>query len=105
VPKRVDLFDSTYGHFSDRVLDEIRKETFGVDIGQNSWLTVDEYDRWFPWLNLSADDHVLEVASGSGGPALYTARTTGCRVTGIDANASGVATAAEMAEKVERRVR
>jgi SAM-dependent methyltransferase len=99
VSKRVDLFDSTYGHFSDRVLDAIRKETYGVDIGQNSWLTVDEYERWLPWLNIKAGDHVLEVASGSGGPAVYMARTTGCRVTGIDANESGVATASEMAAK------
>lgn len=96
--KRVDLFDSTYAHFSERVLGEIREETFGVDIGQNSWLTVDEYDdRFLPWLNLAAGDHVLEVASGSGGPALYVARKISCRVTGIDFNESGVATASDMA--------
>jgi SAM-dependent methyltransferase len=95
--ERVDLFDSTYSHFTDQALDAIRKETFGVDIGQNSWLTVDEYDRFLPWLELAADQHVLEVASGSGGPALYVARTTGARVTGIDANESGVATASQMA--------
>ena len=95
--KRIDLFDSTYGHFTDRVLNAIRKETFGVDIGQNSWLTVDEYERLLPWLKLSADHHVLEVASGSGGPSLYLARTTGCHVTGIDANDSGVTTATSMA--------
>ena len=97
-PERVDLYGS-YRHFTDPVLDAIRKETFGTDIGQNSWLTVDEYERLLPSLNLSADDHVLEVASGSGGPALYLARTTGCRVTGIDANESAVATATEMAER------
>ena len=95
--KRIDLYDSTYGNFSDRVLEAIRKETFGVDIGQNSWLTVDEYDRFLPWLELGPDHHVLEVASGSGGPASYVARTTGCRVTGIDADESGVATASRMA--------
>jgi SAM-dependent methyltransferase len=95
--KRVDLFDSTYSHFTEPVLDTIRKETFGVDIGQNSWLTVDEYDRFLPWLDLTAERHVLEVASGSGGPALYLARATGCRVTGIDANESGVAMASRMA--------
>lgn len=63
--ERVDLYDSTYGHFTDPVLDVIRKETFGVDIGQNSWVTVDEYERFLPWLELAAEDHVLEVASGS----------------------------------------
>lgn len=88
MPERVDLFDSTYKHFTDQVLDAIRKDTFGTDIGQNSWVTVDEYERLLPWLELAPDNHVLEVASGSGGPALYLARTTGCRVTGIDANES-----------------
>jgi SAM-dependent methyltransferase len=103
MPERVDLFDSTYGHFTDRVLDAIRKETFGVDIGQNSWLTVDEYDRFLAWLNLAADHHVLEVASGSGGPARYVARTAGCRVTGIDSNESGVGTASRMAADSDER--
>lgn len=44
--QRVDLFDSTYGHFTEDVLATIRRETFGQDIGQNSWLTVEEYDRF-----------------------------------------------------------
>ena len=95
--ERVDLFDSTYKHFTAQVLDAIRKDTFGTDIGQNSWVTIDEYERLLPWLNLAPESHVLEVASGAGGPALYLARTTGCRVTGIDANESGVATATQMA--------
>jgi SAM-dependent methyltransferase len=96
--EHVDLY-SSYRNFTDPVLDAIRKETFGTDIGQNSWVTVDEYDRLLPLLELSPDEHVLEVASGSGGPALYLARTTGCRVTGIDANESAVATASETAER------
>ena len=96
--QRVDFY-GTYSRFTDPVLDAVRKDTFGTDIGQNSWVTVDEYERLLPELNLSADEHVLEVASGSGGPALYLARATGCRVTGIDANEAGVATASEMAER------
>ena len=102
--ERVDLFDSTYNHFTDRVLDAIRKDTFGVDIGQNSWVTVDEYDRFLSWLNPAASHHVLEVASGSGGPALYIARKTGCHVTGIDANEIGVATASRMAADSDTHV-
>jgi len=99
MPKRVDLFDSTYGHFSDRVLDAIRKDTYGVDIGQNSWTTADEYDRFIEWLDLRAGARVLEVASGSGGPARYLARKTGCHVTGIDSNQAGVETALRLARE------
>ena len=94
---RVDLFDSTYSHFDHRVLEQIRQDTFGVDIGQNSWVTADEYDQFVTWLGLAPDDHVLEVASGSGGPALHLARLTGCRVTGIDANENGVTGATRLA--------
>jgi SAM-dependent methyltransferase len=101
---RVDLY-GMYSHFTDPVSDAIRKETFGTDIGQNSWLTVDEYERLLPSLQLAPDNHILEIASGSGGPALYLARTTGCRVTGIDQNESGVATATEMAARVGEAVR
>src|SRR5438093_3964058 len=95
--KRIDLFDSTYSHFTRQVLEKIRKETFGQDIGQNSWTTVDEYDRFLSWLDLRPEHHVLEVASGSGGPVLYVANRAGCRVTGIDANEAGVATATQSA--------
>ena len=52
--QRVDLFDSTYGHFTEDVLATIRRETFGQDIGQNSWLTVEEYDRFISWLQAVA---------------------------------------------------
>lgn len=93
--KRIDLFDSTYSHFTEQILQTIRNETFGQDIGQNSWTTIEEYDRFISWLDLGPEHHVLEVASGSGGPARYIADSVSCRVTGIDANEAGVATATQ----------
>src|SRR6478672_5990879 len=93
---RVDLY-SAYSRFGDQILTAIRKETFETDIGQNSWITVDEYDRFLSWLRLGAESHILEVASGSGGPALYAASKTGCRVTGVDASEAGVETALQNA--------
>jgi SAM-dependent methyltransferase len=92
--KRVDLY-SAYGNFTEQVLAAVRAETFGKDIGQNSWLTVDEFDRFISWLQVGSQHHVIEVASGSGGPARYLAERTGCRVTGIDANESGIETATQ----------
>lgn len=100
--QRVDLYDSTYGHFTSEVLTAVRKETYGVDIGQDSWLTVDEYDRLLSWLRLASEHHVLDVASGSGGPALHIAKTVGCRVTGIDMNENGVTAATEAASNSDQ---
>lgn len=94
---QVDLFNNTYSNFKEQVLAEIRRETYGEDIGQNSWITTDEYDIFFGWLGLSRQAHVLEVASGSGGPAIYLARQHGCRVTGVDINEHGLATARQAA--------
>ncbi len=93
--KPVDLYDNYYDHFAAQTLAAIRKETYGLDIGQNSWLTVDELDRFISLLNVSSQHHVLEIACGSGGPARYLARQVGCKLTGIDFNASAVATATQ----------
>jgi SAM-dependent methyltransferase len=95
--KQVDLYNSTYGNFQEQVLAEVRRETYGEDIGQNSWITTDEYDAFYSWLNLSAGDHVLEIASGSGGPALYLAKKFKIQITGIDINEEGIKTANQAA--------
>ena len=103
--ERVDLFDNTYSNFTEQVLAAIREETFGKDIGQNSWLTADEYDRFISWLRLDSGQHVLEVASGSGGPSRYLAQQTSCFVTGVDANESGVETATQALNETELKGR
>jgi hypothetical protein len=36
--KRVEAYDAAYGNFSNKVLQQVRKEAFGDDIGQNSWI-------------------------------------------------------------------
>jgi cyclopropane fatty-acyl-phospholipid synthase-like methyltransferase len=94
---QVDLYNSTYGNFEEQVLAEIRRQAFGEDIGQNSWITTDEYDTFYKWLHLSPGDHVLEIASGSGGPAVYLAKKFNCRITGLDINEEAVKTANQSA--------
>jgi len=95
--RQVDLYNSTYSNFQEQVLAQIRQETYGEDIGQNSWISTDEYDTFYSWLDLSANDHVLEIASGSGGPALYLAKKFQCRITGLDINEAGLKTATQNA--------
>jgi cyclopropane fatty-acyl-phospholipid synthase-like methyltransferase len=86
----VDLYGTAYGNFAAEVLAQVRRDTYGDDFGQSSWVTGHEYRRFFELLELAAADHVLDVGCGSGGPALFLARETGCRVTGVDVNEAGV---------------
>jgi SAM-dependent methyltransferase len=104
---KVDFFDKPYSQFDEQVLVTIREQTFGEDIGQTSWVTVDEYDAYIPFLRLTPGARTLEVASGSGGPSVYLALRTGCSVTGIDVNPFGIATATQAATRagVRGRVR
>jgi SAM-dependent methyltransferase len=86
-------YDAVYGGFADRLGATIRAEAFGEDIGQNSWLTADEHRGFFRRLGIDGSTEVLEVASGSGGPALFMVRETGCCVTGVDLHDDGVTAA------------
>ncbi|MBX7146991.1 MAG: class I SAM-dependent methyltransferase [Alphaproteobacteria bacterium] len=101
---QVDLYNSTYGNFENDIMAEIRCETYGQDIGQNSWITVEEYDQFYSWLNFSSDmnkKQVLEVASGSGGPTLYLAEKYKCQITGIDINEQGLNRAQQTAHDLK----
>src|ERR1700732_2447785 len=90
-------YNSNYGNFQTELYAEIRREAFGEDIGQNSWLTSDEQDRFLTWLDLSPGKVLLDVACGAGGPALRIAAKTGCSVVGIDVHEQAVSTACSLA--------
>src|SRR3954471_18899556 len=92
------VFYTYGGNFGGRVQGEIRRETYGEDMGQFSWITADEFRRFLGRLEVTANSRVLDVACGSGGLALFAARTLGCHVTGVDINESGIATARQMAQ-------
>lgn len=96
--QRSEFYDATYGAFFNEVWAAVRQETYGEDdIGQTGWITADEYRTFLAWLDLHPDQHVLDVGCGSGGPTLFLARMVGGRVTGIDVNERGIATATHMA--------
>jgi SAM-dependent methyltransferase len=95
----VDLYEATYSNFQLEVRQRVRAETYGYDIGQNGWLTIDEWRTALDWLQLAPGSRVLNVACGSGGPDLYLARTTGAKVVGIDINNHAIQAATESAQR------
>lgn len=93
-------YDSTYGRFTSSAMEAVRQATYGDDdIGQHSWVTLDELRTFASWCDLSAARCVLDVGCGAGGPALALLREYRCRVTGIDIAASGIQAASERAER------
>src|ERR1700686_1915029 len=90
-------YSANYGNFQTELYAQIRQEAFGEDIGQNSWLTLGEQDRFLEWLDLSPGKTLLDVACGAGGPALRIVASTGCSVVGIDVHEEAVTTARSLA--------
>ena len=87
MPERAHVADHYGAHYSAFAADvyaAVRREAFGVDVGQNSWHTVDELERFGRSLELGPGARLLDVGCGSGGPALHLVQTTGCVVVGVE---------------------
>jgi ubiquinone/menaquinone biosynthesis C-methylase UbiE len=107
MPEPVDLYDSAYGHYEADVYRKVRIATYGVDLGQTSWVTHEESKQIPGTLQLSSSSRVLEIGCGSGRYALQLAETLGCHVVGVDLNQAGITNANSLARecKLDGRVR
>lgn len=95
----VQLYNHAYGQFTSAAEAAVRAETYGTDIGQSSWMTAEEWLAFADRCGVTRGTRVLEVGSGSGGPAVYLAEQRGCQITGVDINALGVANASALAQQ------
>lgn len=92
-------YDANYGNFQTSLYEEIRRDAYGEDIGQYSWLTASEQDKFISWLRLAAGRAFLDVGCGAGGPAVRIANLTGCTLTGVDVHEQAIATARSFARE------
>jgi SAM-dependent methyltransferase len=97
--KKIDVYDSHYGHLATSVQTEVRRETYGDDLGQASWITLQEALDWFERLGLGPGRKALEVACGSGGVTLQMAKETGAACVGVDINVHGIDAANQLAAR------
>src|SRR6266513_745212 len=94
--EEVSLYASAYAGLG--VRERVRRETYGDDLGQSGWLTVDELERFGEWLELQAGARLLDVGCGAGGPALRLSETTGANVVGVDILEQGITAATQLAQ-------
>lgn len=95
----MDHYSTHYRAFGAGVYAEVRRAAFGEDIGQNSWLTRPELEGFGSQLRLGPGVRLLDVASGSGGPALHLVRETGCEVVGVELYDEAVASGNRAAQE------
>lgn len=98
MPADTNLYDDHYGHLATDPQVEVRRETWGEDLGQASWITLGEALEWFRLLELSPGRSALEVACGSGGMTCRMARETGATCVGVDINPHGIEAATRRAD-------
>jgi cyclopropane fatty-acyl-phospholipid synthase-like methyltransferase len=100
-------YDSIYSGFDSPLMRQVRRESYGEDIGQHSWVSADELRRDLASLRLSASTRLLDLGCGVGGPLTFAMRETGCWATGLDASEPALASARERARGlgVEQRIR
>lgn len=77
-------YDQVYRGFDHPLAQQIRREAYGTDIGQHSWVTADELRADAVGLALRATSRLLDLGCGPAGPLSFLAGLSGCRATGID---------------------
>jgi SAM-dependent methyltransferase len=87
----VSAYDDLYREFDSPLTQQLRREAYGQDIGQHSWVTAEELHQDIPLLKLSPTSHVLDLGCGPCGPLTFVVGLVGCRGTGTDVSAPAIA--------------
>jgi hypothetical protein len=90
-----DRFDELYVRAQSPVILSIERSVCGCDYGGTSWTTRDEAERLGALLGLRPGLRLLDLGAGSGWPALYLARMSGCDIALVDLPLSGLRIAAK----------
>jgi SAM-dependent methyltransferase len=92
IPKqsRADRYESFYREFDSPLMQKIRRETFGEDIGLHSWGSAEEMRADVARLNVSSSSRIVDLGCGPCGPLTFILATVGCRGTGIEFSPSAL---------------
>jgi SAM-dependent methyltransferase len=84
-------YDDFYREFNSPMSGRLRQEAYGTDIGQHSWVTVEELEANISWLKLTGASRLLDLGCGPGGPLTFLLSRVGCRGSGTDLSAQAIA--------------
>ena len=85
-----DGYESFYREFDSPLMRQLRREAYGEDIGQHSWVSADELRSDLRRLGLTASSRFLDLGCGPGGPLCFVVSELGCHGTGLELSPSAV---------------
>jgi SAM-dependent methyltransferase len=80
----VELYEGLYGGFDSALMRQVRREAYGEDIGQHSWVGAEELRADIRRLSLSLSSRLLDLGSGPCGPLTFVLQAVGCSGTGLE---------------------
>jgi SAM-dependent methyltransferase len=84
-------YDDLFEKFDSPLMQKIRREAYGRDIGQHSWVTAEELEEDIVRLKLSQASRLFDLGCGPGGPVAFIVGLVGCQATGADISAPALA--------------
>ena len=79
-----DSYESFYREFDSPQMRQFRREAYGEDIGQHSWVSAEELRADIPRLGLSPASKLLDLGCGPCGPLTFIVANVGCHGTGLE---------------------
>jgi SAM-dependent methyltransferase len=86
-------YDRFFEDFYSPLMRRIRQESYGVDIGQFSWVTKKDLECDVASLRLTNASRLLDLGCGPGGVLTSAVELTRCHASGIDLSAPAIAAA------------
>ncbi len=87
---RADGYESFYRDFDSPLMRQIRREAYGEDIGQHSWVGASEVRGDIDRLKLSRSSQIIDLGCGPCGPLTFVLATVGCTGTGVELSLSAL---------------
>ena len=85
-----DSYESFYREFDSPLMRQLRREAYGEDIGQHSWVGAEELRRDIERLQLLPSSRFLDLGCRPCGPLTFILAAVGCHGTGVEISPSAL---------------
>jgi len=85
-----DSYESFYREFDSPLMRQLRREAYGEDIGQHSWVGAEELRGDIERFQLLPSSRFLDLGCGPCGPLTFILAAVGCHGTGVEISPSAL---------------